>query len=112
MTMTIRELAELWEDHAQGSFIEETYKVHLTVEDAAKIAALSEMYPRRNVEQLVSELVSAALAELEQSFPYIAGTEISTTDEFGDPIYKDDGPTPEFQSLTRKHLARYKAANS
>ncbi len=110
--MTIRDLVENWEDNAQGLLKEETYKVHLTLEDAAKIDALSEMYPRRTREQLVSELVSAALAELEESFPYIEGSEIATIDEFGDPIYKDKGPTPAFQTLTRKHLARYKAANS
>ncbi len=111
--MTIKELVGLWEDHAQGNLTEETYNVHLTLEDAAKIDALADMYPRRTREQLVSELVSAALAELEQCFPYIAGNEVATLDEFGDPIYKDTGPTPAFQTLTRKHLARYKnAANS
>ena len=110
--MTIKELVGLWEDHAQGNLTQETYNVHLTLEDAAKLEALAEMYPRRTRDQLVSELVSAAMAELERSFPYIAGNEVATIDEFGDPIYKDAGPTPEFQNLTRKHLARYKAANS
>lgn len=111
--MTIKELAGLWKDHAQGRFTEEQYSINLTLEDAAKIDALSEMYPRRTKEQLVSELLSAALSELETSFPYIAGKEVATVDEFGDPIYKDEGPTPAFQVLTRKHLANYKkAANS
>lgn len=108
--MTIKELVGFWEDQAQGKFTEEKYSVNLTQEDAAKIEALSEMYPRRTQEQIVSELVSAALAELERSFPYIAGNEIATHDEFGDPVYKDTGPTPAFQSLTRKYLAAYKRA--
>lgn len=110
--MTIRELVGIWEKHAQGTMTDEAYKVHLTMEDAAKIDALCEIYSRRTREQIISELVSASLAELERSFPYIAGTEIATTDEFGDPIYKDTGRTPAFHDLTRKHLARYKAANS
>lgn len=108
--MTIKELVGFWEDQAQGKLTDETYQVNLTLEDAAKIEALSEMYPRRTKEQLVSELVSAALAELECSFPYIAGSEIATHDEFGDPVYKDTGRTPAFQSLTRKHLAASKGA--
>lgn len=108
--MTIKELVGFWEDQAQGRLTEEKYSVNLTIEDAAKIDALKEMYPRRTKEQIVSELVSAALAELEQSFPYIAGNEIATIDEFGDPIYKDTGPTPAFLSLTRKHLAAHKQA--
>jgi len=72
--------------------------------------ALGEMYPKRTKEQLISELVSAALEELERSFPYIESNEVASLDEFGDPIYKDQGPTSEFQNLTRKHLARYKGA--
>lgn len=111
--MTIKELVGLWEENAQGRLTEDHYQINLTLEDAAKIDALSDMYPRRTKEQLLSELVSAALAELERSFPYIAGNEVATLDEFGDPIYKDTGPTPAFQTLTRKHLARYRqAANS
>lgn len=108
--MKIRELVGLWEDHAQGLLTEQTYKVHLSLEDAARIDALAEIYPRRTHEQLVSEMVSAALSELETSFPYIEGNEIATLDEFGDPVYKDSGRTPAFQRLTREHLAKHKQA--
>lgn len=111
--MTIKELVGMWEGQAQGLLTDETYAVHITLKDAAKIEALCEMYPNRTREQLISELVSASLAELEVSFPYIAGNEVATIDEFGDPVYKDTGPTPAFLTLTRKHMARYKgAANS
>ena len=111
--MTIKELVGLWQDHAQGRLTKESYSIKLTLEDAAKIDALSEMYPRRNKEELISELLSAALAELERSFPYVAGQEVAMLDEFGDPVYKDKGPTPAFQALTRKHLHLYRdAANS
>ncbi len=103
--MTIKELVGLWENHAQGLLTKETYQVHLTLEDAAKIQALSDMYPRRTKEQLISELISAALAELETSFPYREGKRVVSTDEEGDPIYNDEGPTPEFLNRTKKYLA-------
>lgn len=106
--MNVKSLIGLWEDHAQGTLTQESYQIKLTLEDAARIEALSEMYPRRSKEQLVSELLSASLSELEGSFPYRQGSEITSTDEFGDPIYKDVGPTPHFLTLTRKHLARYR----
>lgn len=111
---SIRDLVGRWEDNAKGLLTDDSYEVRLTLEDAAKMDALSEMYPRRTKEQLLSELVSAALSELEKSFPYIASHEIATHDEFGDPVFKDNGQTPAFQKLTRKHLAEYKqrAANS
>ncbi len=108
--MSIKKLVSHWEESAQGALTDDAFAVHLSRDDAARIDALVEMYPKRTKEQLISELVSAALTELERSFPYIASSEIASIDEFGDPIYKDDGPTSEFQDLTRKHLARYRGA--
>lgn len=110
--MTIRELVGLWEDQAHGLLTQETYDVHLTLADAAKIEALSEMYPRRTKEQLLSEIVSAALSELETSFPYKEGNKVVSVDEMGDPIYNDEGPTPAFQSLTKKHLDSLHSCNT
>jgi len=108
--MSIKSLVSHWDKCAQGAMTDETIAVHLSRDDAARIDALGEMYPKRTKEQLISELVSAALEELERSFPYIESNEVASLDEFGDPIYKDQGPTSEFQNLTRKHLARYKGA--
>ncbi len=104
--MSLKSLVKQWETQAQGALTKETYEVHLTVEDAAKINALMEMYPKRSKEQLIRELVTAALTELEASFPYVQGSKVVTTDELGDPIYEDVGPTPAFISLTRKYLQR------
>ena len=64
--MMLKELVAQWESHAHGMLTKDTYVVHLLVEDAAKIDALAEMYPKRTKEQLISELLSAALAQLEE----------------------------------------------
>ncbi|MGE8454393.1 MAG: pilin assembly protein, partial [Pseudomonadales bacterium] len=50
------------------------------------------------------ELVAAALEELEASFPYVQGRQVIATDEEGDPLFEDIGPTPRFLSLSRRHL--------
>ena len=109
--MSVKDLVKIWEGQAHGSLSKDRYSVHLNIEDAAKVDALSEMYPRRSKEQIISELLSAALDELERSFPYIQGSQVVATDEMGDPIYSDDGQTPAFLDLTKKHLSKYKAAN-
>lgn len=106
--MMIKNLAAQWDSSAQTKLTKSTYDVHLSLEDAAKIDALTEMYPRRQKEQLLSELVSAALNELESSFPYKQGHEVIAEDEDGYPIYADAGPTPMFLELTKKYLAQYK----
>jgi len=108
--MNVKDLVSTWEKLASCELADATYSVSLSVEDAAKIDALAEMYPRRSKEQLISELVSASLAELEQSFPYVPGEKVVATDEMGEPIYEDVGPTPKYLECTKSHLNRRKVA--
>lgn len=110
--MYLRNLIGQWESSAIGMLTKSTYAVHLSVEDAAKIDALADMYPKRSKEQLISELVSAALGELEVNFPYVQGNRVVATDEMGDAIYEDVGSTPLFSSLTKKHLEKQKIINA
>lgn len=102
--MTLRELLKSWEKTAAVPLTEQEYSIRLTIKDAARIAALAEMYPSRSPEQILTELISAALNELEHRLPYVPGDKVSTLDELGDPIYEDVGPTARFVELTRKHL--------
>jgi hypothetical protein len=62
--MKIRELAEQWEQNAKGRLTETAYAIHLDVEAAARLAAIAEMYPKRTPEELLGELIGAALEEL------------------------------------------------
>ena len=115
--MKIKALAECWEQQAKATFTSEDYTFRLPLDDAAKINALAEMYPKRTKSEIIGELLSAALDELETSFPYIAGNKIISKDEMGDPMYEDIGPTPKFMELSKKYLSNFKqqgkkAANS
>ena len=71
--------------------------------DGARVLALQEMYPGRTREQLLLDLLTSALDELEAALPYIPGDKIVSEDDYGDPIYEDVGPTPRFLQLTRKY---------
>jgi hypothetical protein len=102
--MKIRELARHWEHNAKGRLSPTGHILHLDVESAARLAALAEMYPKRRAEELLGELLGAALEELEASFPYIKGQQVIATDEEGDPLYEDIGPTPRFLALSRRYL--------
>lgn len=102
--MTLRELIKNWETNASSMLTDKEHAVRLTKKDAAKIAALAEMYPGRTEEQIITELLAAALNELESTLPYVQGEKISSFDELGDPIYEDVGPTSRFAQLVRKHL--------
>ena len=102
--MKIRELARHWEHNAKGRLTHNNIQIRLDLESAARLAALSEMYPKRQPQELLGELIGAALEELEASLPYVKGSQMVATDEQGDPLYEDIGPTPRFLALSRKYL--------
>ena len=110
--MSVKDLVNQWEKYALGTKTHETYQINLNIEDAAKIHALADMYSKRSTDQIISELISAALSELKTSFPYIEGNQVVSFDEEGDPIFEDIGPTPAFIALTKKHLDRLKQSQT
>jgi hypothetical protein len=101
--MSIKELLESWREHAAAPRTARSWAVHLPLDDAARLAALAEMFPGRSTEQLVTELLGKALQELVAAMPYVAGQRVISTDEQGDPLYEDVGPTPRFMALARRH---------
>ena len=104
--MKIRELVQHWQENARGRLSVTPYQIRLDLEAAARLAALQEMYPKHHVEELLGELLGAALDELEASLPYVKGNKVVATDEQGDPLYEDIGLTPRFLALSRRHLQR------
>lgn len=102
--MKIRELAQHWQRNATEELSPTSYQLRIGIEAGARLEALAEMYPLRSAEELLGELVSAALEELAASLPYVKGSKVIATDEQGFPVYEDIGPTPRFLALTHKHM--------
>ena len=103
---TIKMLVEKWRENAGTPLTDHEYSVLLPMYDAAKIEALAEMFPGKTKQQIITELLSAGLDELEEAFPYIKGEKVIGQDEYGDPIYNDEGLTSTFLELTNKYFAR------
>jgi hypothetical protein len=102
-------LLEKWEETGSQEYIALEYETHLPLHDAARIKALSDMYPGRTESQIIADLLSLALDNLEESFPYVQGSKVVGEDEFGNPTYEDKGMTPRFLSLTKQHLRQLEA---
>jgi hypothetical protein len=101
-----RELLNSWRESAAAPRAPKFYEVRLPVDDAARLAALAEMFPGRAPEQLITELLGVALQQVAAAMPYVAGKRVISTDEQGDPVYEDVGPTPRFIELARRHRER------
>jgi hypothetical protein len=107
--VSFKELLESWRATAAAPRTARKFAVHLPLDEAAQLAALAEMFPGRSPEQLITELLGAALKELAAAMPYVAGKRVISTDEQGDPLYEDVGPTPRFMQLTRSYRQRLEA---
>jgi hypothetical protein len=107
--VSFKALLQSWRETAAEPHTATQYAVRLPVDDAARLAALADMFPGRTPEQLITDLLGAALQELETAMPYIPGQKVISTDEQGDPLYEDSGPTPRFMELTRKHRKNLEA---
>ena len=107
--MGFKELLESWRAGAAAPRTVKAYAVRLPVDDAARLGALADMFPGRTPEQLITELLGAALKEVAAVMPYVPGPRVISTDEQGDPAFEDTGPTPRFMELTRKHRRKLEA---
>ena len=107
--MSFKELLDSWRDTAAEPRTATQYAVRLPLDDAARLQALAEMFPGRTPEQIITELLGAALQELGTAMPYVPGKKVISTDEQGDPVYEDSGPTPRFMELTRKNRKKLEA---
>lgn len=101
--MNFKELLDSWAAQEEPVKTSESYAIHLTADDAARIHALADLFPGVDNERIITDLLSAALERVEAAIPYEPGTKVIREDEFGDPVYEDKGMTPKFRSLVKKH---------
>lgn len=103
--MTFKALLDNWAAATEPVKTSTTYAIHLTVEDAAKIHALADLFSGIDRERVITDLLSVALQQLEAAIPYEPGDQVIREDDFGDPVYEDTGLTPKFLELVKQHHA-------
>jgi hypothetical protein len=98
-------LLDRWKKEEAPARTARDYTVRLTLDDAARLHALSALFPGRNIEALITDLLHVALDETAAAMPYEPGPQIISRDDQGDPVYEDVGLTPRFVELAR-HLRK------
>jgi hypothetical protein len=100
--MKASDLVNVWASPDNSRLTAKQTSFRLPVHVAAKLAALSEMYPQKTKTQMVGDLLSAALADLESGLPSFPGKHFTDDEEDG-PLYEMAGPAARFRTLTNKH---------
>jgi len=99
----VNKLLQEWSAQAADRVLQKELTIRLSTHDYARIRALSDLYRDRRKEQILAELLSAMLDEVEEALPYIPGHTVVAEDEFGDPVYEDLGLTRQFERLVKKY---------
>lgn len=110
--MKVNQLVAQWQANAGEPRTDESYEIRLPVYDAAKIAALCDLFPGLTRERILTDLLAAALDELTSSFSYEPGDEVAAYDDHGDPMYVDAGLTPRFQALAKQYAEQLQRSDS
>jgi len=97
-----KSLLDRWKRAAAPQKTAREYAIRLGVDDAARLHALAELFPGQPLEEILADLLRAALDEIAAAMPYERGPKVISRDDHGDPVYEDIGLTPRFVELSRK----------
>lgn len=114
--MKTQHLHDSWASPDNSRLTPKQFSLRLPVHIAAKVSALCEMYPQKNRTQIVADLLSAALDDLEKNLPMEKGAlspekeanDRAAAEHFGyeyEPEYEVWGPRAHFRNLSNRHYS-------
>ncbi|RDE23009.1 hypothetical protein DV711_10715 [Motiliproteus coralliicola] len=96
----ISQMLEAWEKHLVEHHPQVSYEIDVCRDDVFKLEALAELYGLP-LEDIIANLISSSLKEVEQKMPYKKGSRVIRIEE-GDPVYEDVGQTPRYLEIKRR----------
>ena len=102
--MKASDLVAVWSAPDNSRLTAKQYSFRLPVHIAAKLAALEELYPTRSRTQLVGDLLTAAIAEVEKNLECHAGVPTGHMHpETGEEMFFMAGQILEYHNAANKH---------
>ncbi|MBN2034832.1 MAG: hypothetical protein JW836_16320 [Deltaproteobacteria bacterium] len=104
--MKAKELTTIWGAPEPPKLTPKQLSIRLPILVAAKISALCEMFPRRTKTDIVGDLLTVALDQLEKSFIPVKGLCIQDGSQYyqAPVLYEDIGDRATFLKFTEKNL--------
>jgi hypothetical protein len=111
--MKTEHLHDLWDSPDNSRLTTKQFSFRLPVHIGAKIAALCEIYPQKNRTQIVADLLTSALDDLEKTLPQAPGEMLDPSEcdaiceQIGEPrgqqLYYLGGIKGRFHKLANRH---------
>lgn len=114
--MKASSLHDVWASPDNTRLTPKQFSFRLPVHVAAKVAALCDMYPQKSRTQIIADLLTSALDDLELNLPMTAGYSIDAEDEHNErwvsnqigedyvPLFYMGGPRGKFRNLANEHF--------
>ena len=102
--MKTKDLITIWGAPEPPRLAPKQFSIRLPMLVSAKISALCEMYPKKTKTEIIGDLLTTSLDQLETEFPLVPGREVDQDPETGDILCEDVGSGATFRALTEKHL--------
>jgi len=100
--MKAEDVLNIWSAPDNTRLTAKQLSVRLPVHVAARVNALCDMYPNKTRTEIIGDLLSMALKEIEAAFPEQRGQQEGVTPD-GEPYYEDLGPYKAYEWNTNKH---------
>jgi predicted DNA-binding protein len=104
--MKAKDLHKLWGAPDNTQLTAKQHSFRLPVHVAAKLNALSELFPNKTKTELVGDLLATAIEELAQSLPLSAGAKEGVDPDRGD-YFKAEGVAAQFRQLANSQYLTY-----
>jgi hypothetical protein len=102
--MKASDLVNVWGAPDNSRLTAKQTSFRLPVHVAAKISALCDLYPAKSRTQIVGDLLSAALIEVEKALPSYQGQSWEgNRDDNGEELFYAVGPAADFRERTNYH---------
>lgn len=101
--MKASDLVSLWGAPDNSRLTAKQYSFRLPVHVAAKLAALCELYPNKSRTEIVGDLLSTAISEVEKALPSYDSNEEVTRLPDGEVVYLQWGPAVRFRERADEH---------
>ena len=106
--MQTKDLHAIWNAPDHSRLTAKQYTVRLPIRVAAQLAALSEMYPRKTMTDLIGDILAAGLDQLAEDLPTKnVGERPLGFGEDGEAEWEQIGPGVTFAHLSRKYLKQF-----
>ena len=109
--MKASDLLNIWEAPDNSRLTPKQVSLRLPVHVAARISALCDMYPKKTKTEIMGDLLTAALDQLQEAFPSVKGKFLTESPDAEGyklvSLYEEIGPARAFYNLSNHYYIEF-----